>query len=143
MVEPDKTDDPHEETPYFCFSASIRVFGDGVDIDGLTHQLRLEPTHQHRKGERRSAVALPWENDMWCYRAPVGEAEPLEDHIMALWNAIRPNIAYLRGLKDRYRVDVFCGYRSNSDTAGFEVGHHCLGLFAELEVPFGVSVIIA
>jgi hypothetical protein len=23
-------------------------------------------------------------------------------------------------------VDVFCGYRSNSDNAGFEVSHDCL-----------------
>jgi len=62
---------------------------------------------------------------------------------MALWDTVRPHIPYLRDLKQKFQVDVFCGYRSNSDTAGFEVDHHCLGLFAELEVPFGVPVIVA
>lgn len=61
---------------------------------------------------------------------------------MALWNAVRPQIAYLRDLKKQYQVDIFCGYRSNSGTAGFEVEYHCLGLFEELEIPLGISVII-
>lgn len=80
---------------------------------------------------------------MWSYTAATGGTEPLENHIMALWDAIRPNVEYLRQLKTRHHVDVFCGYRSNSGTAGFEVGPRCLGLFAELEVPFGVSVIVS
>ena len=61
---------------------------------------------------------------------------------MALWDAIRPNVAYLKSLKRTLTVDVFCGYRSNCPTAGFQVGYECLGLFAELEIPFGVSVIV-
>jgi hypothetical protein len=39
------------------------------------------------------------------------------------------------------KVDVFCGYRSNSQIAGFAVEHHALKLFLALEVPFGVSII--
>ena len=39
-------------------------------------------------------------------------------------------------------MDVFCGYRSNSQTAGFQVGPGSLELFVRLEVPFGVSVIV-
>ena len=69
------------------------------------------------------------------------ETRPLEEHIMALWKAIRRHMPYLRILKRQHKVDVFCGYRSNSHTAGFEVDHRCLGLFTALRVPFGVSVI--
>ncbi len=61
---------------------------------------------------------------------------------MALWQAIRPHVQYLRGLKRRFHMDVFCGCRSNSGATGFEVDHRCLGLFTELEVPFGVSAIV-
>jgi hypothetical protein len=80
---------------------------------------------------------------MWSYQPPVDRARPLHEHIMALWDAIRPHIPYLRSLKSKFHVDIFCGYRSNSCTAGFDVDHRCLGLFTELEVPFGVSVIIS
>ena len=80
---------------------------------------------------------------MWSYKSALDKARPPHEHIMALWDTVRPHIPYLRDLKQKFQVDVFCGYRSNSDTAGFEVDHHCLGLFAELEVPFGVPVIVA
>ena len=79
---------------------------------------------------------------MWSYTAPVHRARPLEEHIRALWETLRPHAAYVRSLKTHYEVDVVCGYRSNSDNAGFEVSHDCLMLFTELEVPFEVSVII-
>ena len=48
-----------------------------------------------------------------------------------------------RGFKQRLKIDVFCGYRSNCDHAGFEVSCKCLELFTALEVPFGVSVVVA
>jgi hypothetical protein len=136
----------HEDEPvYFAFSASLRIFGDSLAIDEITKKLSLTPTHSHRKGEQRSSRSrsAPWPHDMWSYEPPVDKARPLHEHIMALWDAVRPNMAYLRDLKRQFHVDVFCGYRTNSDTAGFEVDHRCLGLFAELEVPFGVSVILA
>jgi len=80
---------------------------------------------------------------MWIYQPSVDRERPLDEHIMALWDAVRPHIPYLRDLKQRFQLDVFCGYRSNSDTAGFRVDHRCLGLFSELDIPFEVSVIIA
>ncbi len=55
---------------------------------------------------------------------------------------VHPHVAYLKELKRRLTVDVFCGYRSNCVTAGFEVDHRALVIFTELEVPFGVSVVI-
>jgi len=134
---------PDEEPVYFCFSAMLRIFGEGLDIGEVTRTLGIEPTHSHRKGERRGRGAPPWQDDMWSFKPPIDEGRPLQEHIMAVWNAVRPHTAYLRALKQRFHVDVFCGYRSNSGTAGFEVDHRCLGLFAELEVPLGVSVIIA
>jgi len=100
-----------DEANYFRFSATLRVHGDGVPFEEIGRQLAVEPTHLHRKGERRSPRAPAWRDDA--------------------------------ALKRRFKVDVFCGYRSNCDTAGFQVSHNCLELFTALEVPFGVSVIIA
>ena len=57
--------------------------------------------------------------------------------------AIRPHKDYLLGLKENLTVDVFLGYRSNSDTAGVEVPYQSLQIFQELQVPFGLSIIIA
>ena len=132
----------HSEEPVFRrFRASLRIAGEGLDFDEICRTLGLTPTHQHRKGETHGEGSR--RQDIWIYDAPIDRERPLYEHIMALWDAVRPQIPYLRELKRKFDVSIFCGYRSNSSTAGFEVGHHCLGLFAELEVPFGVSVIIS
>lgn len=132
-----------EDPVFFNFSATLRIYGEGLDLEELSRTLGLEPTHAHRKGESRAPGAPPYLDDLWGYQPAIPRDRPLHEHIMALWVAVQPHILYLRSLKSRFKVDVFCGYRTNSVTAGFEVDHRCLGLFAALEVPFGVSVIIS
>ena len=130
-----------DEPVFFRFRASLRIAGEGLDFEEISRTLGLTPTHQHRKGEPHGQGLR--RQDIWIYDAPIDRERPLHEHIMALWDAVCPQIPYLRELKQKFHVDVFCGYRSNNSTAGFEVDHRCLGLFAELEVPFGVSVIIS
>jgi hypothetical protein len=135
-------EEPDEET-YFRFSATLRIHGDALLFDEISSQLGVSPSHQHHKGVKRSASAPAWRDDAWHFSPDIPGAEPLERHIQALWEVVAPHVEYLKSLKGRYKVDVFCGYHSNSDTAGFEVPHTCLELFTALEVPFGISVIIA
>lgn len=80
---------------------------------------------------------------MWSYTAPVDENERLHVHIDALWNTFREQKQYLLELKEILTVDVFLGYRSNSDTAGVEVPYQSLEMFIELQSPFGLSIIVA
>lgn len=127
--------------PHFCFSATLRIWGDIPDLDDFSRRLGLEPTHAHRKGERRGPRSPEYRDDHWSYSSPVAEEKSLEEHILALWKAIRQHGDYLKSLKETLNVDVFCGYRSISRTAGFKVGHECLEMFVRLEVPFSVSVI--
>jgi hypothetical protein len=133
---------PTEEN-YFCFSATLRIHGDDVPFEEIGQRLGVLPTHVHCKGERRGSRSTSYHDDAWHFQPSLPETEPLEWHIDALWQVVRPELDYLKALKQRFKVDVFCGYRSNCDHAGFEVSHKCLELFTALEVPFGVSVIIA
>ncbi len=132
----------HVPEYYFHFSAALRIFGKIEDLDEITRTLGLTPTHTHRQGDKRTARSKPYDHDMWSYEAPVLKERDLEEHVEALWRAVRPHVAYLKGLKGSLTVDVFCGYRSNCGHAGFDVSHKALVLFTELEVPFGVSVVI-
>lgn len=132
----------HEEA-YFAYRATLRISGDGLDFDDISQTLRLLPTHSHRKGGQIKPRSRPYLHDMWSYTPPIPEEGPLEDHINALWSDIRHAKRYLLGLKETATVDVFCGYRSNVATAGIQVPHTCLTLFMELEIPFGLSIIIA
>ena len=79
---------------------------------------------------------------MWSYTAPVNKTEPLHVHIDALWGTFRDRKQYLLQLKHGLKVDVFLGYRSNCDNAGVEVRYESLEMFVELQVPFGLSIIV-
>jgi hypothetical protein len=135
-------EEPDEETR-FAYRATLRIFGDIPDLDELTRQLGVEPTYTHRRGERRGPRSPPYQHDMWSYTAPLSENEPLAAHIDALWGRFRERKDYLLHLKKSLSVDVFLGYRSNCDCAGVGVPHTCLEMFVELEIPFGISIIIA
>jgi hypothetical protein len=79
---------------------------------------------------------------MWRYTPPVKESEPLHVHIDALWNTFKGKKEYILRLKHDLTVDVFLGYRSNCDHAGVEVPYQSLEIFRELQVPFGLSIIV-
>jgi hypothetical protein len=132
-----------DEPPYFRYSATLRIFGTIPNFAEVKQNVGLNPTHIHRRGEFRWPGSKPYENDMWMYTPPVEETEPLHVHIDALWEAIRGQKQYLLSVKRDTTVDVFLSYRSNSDTAEVEVPYQSLRLFLELEVPFGLSIIIA
>jgi hypothetical protein len=133
----------HEnERVYLRFGASLRILGDRLDFDEISRTLGLSWTHAHRKGDRRSPRSQPWPNDMWVYQPPVDGKRPLDEHILAVWDAVRPNIGYLRELKRKVRIDVLCVCRSNTSAASFKIDPRCLGLFVDLDVPFEISVLI-
>ena len=135
-------EEPSEEN-YFCFCATLRIFGNEVPFEEISERLGVQPTSVHRKGERRGPRSPPYPEDAWLFESSLAETEPLQRHIEAIWQVVRPHVEYLKALKHRNKVDVFCGNRSNCDMAGFEVPHQSLELFTALEVPFGVSVIVA
>jgi hypothetical protein len=136
------TGEDTEEPIYFAYSATLRIFGTIPHLDELTRQLAVSPTDSHRQGERRTPQSPPYRHDMWSYSAPVDESEPLHLHIDSLWSVFRGRKEYLLQLKHHHSVDVFLGYRTNCDHAGVEVPHRSLEMFIELEIPFGVSIIV-
>ncbi len=90
-----------EEHYYYCFSATLRIFGDEVPFEEISKTIGLIPTYTHRKGVPMH-VNRPnrlWEHDMWSYEAPIQEEEPLDVHIEALWNKLKPHRDYLLKLK--------------------------------------------
>jgi hypothetical protein len=135
-------EEPTEE-PYFAYSATLRIFGVLPNLKIITDTLGLTPTQALHKGERIKPHYAPLIHDCWHYKSDIPESEPLEIHINTLWAAIKNHRDFIKSLKRHATVDVFLGYRSNCDHAGIVVPHTCLNLFTELEIPLGLSIIIA
>jgi hypothetical protein len=130
------------EEPYFAFSATLRIHGEALDLNEITRSMGLVPTHTHKKGESRRPGGHPYRHDAWHYSAGLPEDAALDDHLQTLWADVAPARDFLLAVKAKYKVDVFCGYRSNCDHAGFEVDPKSLAIFTALDIPFGVSVIV-
>lgn len=131
------------DQPYFAYRASLRVFGVIPDLREITNRLGVEPTHSHRRGDRRKETSPPYRHDLWRYTAPLREEEPLHAHIDALWDIFMNKKQHLLEFKRNLSVDVFLGYRSNCDQAGIKIPYDSLKMFTELQIPFGLSIIVA
>jgi hypothetical protein len=131
------------EEPYFHFCATLRIHGEGLDLDAITAAMGLRPTLARKKGDSRRPGGRPYEDDAWHYSAGLPEEAPLDAHLQTLWADVAPARDFLLSLKARHRVDVFCGYRSDSGIAGFQVDPKSLAIFTALEIPFGVSIMVA
>lgn len=125
--------------PFYAYSATLRICGVIDDLDALSDTLGLTPSHVHRRGE--GLPSQGFKDDAWHYTAPIQEERPLDEHIQALWHALKPHKDYLLELKRTMDIDVFCGYRTNHWGAGFHVSPESLEMFTALDIPFGISII--
>ena len=132
--------DPDEEPSYFAYSATLRIHGRDLPFEEIERMLVVAPSHTHRTGEKRRPGARPYQDDAWHFTAPVAEEKELTEHLRKLWQTVEPAVRYLNELDAT--VDVFCGYRSNNGVAGLAVEPDALRIFAALNVPFGLSVIV-
>jgi hypothetical protein len=132
-----------DDSLYFAFSATLRIHGEDLDLDDITSAIGVQPTHTHRYGDQIEWLDTTYKDDAWHLESGLDDSAHLSDHLRVLWAQIQPATEYLRELKKRYSISVFCGYRSNCDNAGLDLPHDALKIFSELEVPFGLSVIIA
>ena len=135
-----------EDAPIFCFSASFRVRDAAKWHMKIEQRTGLKPHHSHLKGELmfpETSYTKRWEHDVWKLNSPLGEELPLSDHLSWLWKQISPHVEFFKELINQgIHVDVFCGYRSDSDTAGFSIDPEALEIIHKLQIPLEVSVII-
>lgn len=105
-----------DEDDHFAYSATLRIFGDNLDFDEISQELGLRPTHSHRKGDKPGPRSPGYKHDMWSYSPAMSEARPLNEHIDALWAAIRPAKMFLREMKRRASVDSILAIAPTSIT---------------------------
>lgn len=66
----------------FSYSATLRIFAKSLDLEAISAQLQLQPTHVHRARELDPTSLF--KHDMWAFQPNLPKSEPLERHIDAL-----------------------------------------------------------
>jgi hypothetical protein len=136
------TGEETDEEPSFRYSATLRIFGEKLDFEDITAHLGMPPSRIHRKGERKGERSPKYKHDYWAYSPSIERERELHEHINALWTDIKHAKDYLLSLKKLAKVDVFLTYSTNVAMAGIEVPYTSLEMYNELEIPFGISIMV-
>jgi hypothetical protein len=85
----------------FLAGASLRIFGAGLDIDGITRKFGYTPDHKHRAGDLGPGKS-PYPHDMWSLASPLGEDRDLEAHLAWLAEKFLRYSEYIRSLRETF-----------------------------------------
>lgn len=119
--------------------AGLRIMGKGLEHEKISQKLGLVPSHTHRAGEV-DKFGLPYPQDMWLLESPLGKRKQLDTHLKWLVQQLEPSFGYLKTLKKKYKIDVFCAYTGNSG-GGLSLSPAALSLFTELGIKLELSII--
>lgn len=120
--------------------AGLRIMGKGLEHEKISKKLGLVPTHTHQAGEI-DKFGTPYPQDMWLLDSPLGKRKHLDTHLKWLVKQVEPSFGYLKTLKRKYKIDVFCAYTGNGD-GGLSLSPTALSIFTELEIKLELSIII-
>ena len=121
-------------------SASLRIMAEGLALDKISEELGIAPSHTHRTGEF-DKFGKAYREDMWTLNSPCGKSKPLGVHLRWLARQLKPGFPYLKTLKSKARIDVFCGYTSIGD-GGLSLSPSALSIFCELGINLELSIIV-
>ena len=105
------TDDKESKHGARCV-ASLRVGGDWVVPDRITHLLGCEPTGAHAKGSlikgKKTGREHRAHTGSWRLRAANGDRD-LNEQIAEILGRLRPDPDIWADLAREFRIDMFCG----------------------------------
>jgi len=126
--------------------AGIRHFGAGLRIKNapeLHDEISkiLKPTHVHKKGEKKFKEKV-WDNDIWILDSPLSDEKDLIEHILWIWEQIKPHIEYFMDLKKKgVEMDLFCSFTTDSDQDGFTLDARTNEFINKLQLNIEFSII--
>jgi hypothetical protein len=128
------------ETKEFTAGSAFRIYGIGLDIDGITRELGVRPDHQHKKGET-DVARRPYTHDMWLLSSPLGNSQELELHLIWLAERLLRHQRFILSLKEKFKVDIYCWKNCFREQANLTLSAKAIRIFTELNIDLGVSLL--
>ncbi len=124
-----------EET-YACYL----LLGDDLDPDTVSEYLGLTPTRAWRKGDA-SPDSGPQDVGGWLLGSDLPRDCSEEDHVLALFQALRPSWLAAASLGARYRASLYVVVRTSSHANPvFNFDRSTVRQAAELNAELGVDL---
>jgi len=120
-------------------TASLGIYGEPLDLEGITERLGLTPTRSGLKGEMRASARVknprPRRNSFWLLTSPLADFEPLQNHLAWLIDRLEPRREALEELAKEYTVKFICGFSSENGQGGCTLDASLLARLGNLGAP--------
>jgi len=111
-------------------AASLRFFGDDLDLDELTKLLGAPPTKSERKGEeivgKVSGQRRTARSGGWRLRAERREPGDFDAQISEILDQLTEDTDIWQDLTTRFRADIFCGLFMTEGNEGVSLSRETL-----------------
>jgi hypothetical protein len=124
--------------------ATLRVIGDELSPDEITKLLGCSPSYSHFKGEVVKSKNTKHEYikkfGMWRLEATACEPENLDAQVAELLTKLTQDLAVWSRLKDRFEIDLFCGFFMETTNEGAEISSATLKALGERGIVLDLDI---
>lgn len=101
--------------------ASLRIFGDDLNPDEITHALGCAPTEAWLKGDRqpsKSGHDIFRKTGAWFLKATPTKPADLNAQVAELLGKAAADLKIWAALGQKYKIDLFCGWFMTGSNEG-------------------------
>ena len=122
----------------------LRISGDGLNLQEITDQLGLLPSHTSRKGDafisRWRHEKIIYQEDCWLAEHEPSEGAKLELEIEHFATQLKPSAAYLKSLSEKYNVTFWISAYPEGEQANVHITAKTIGILSELGATLDCSM---
>lgn len=125
-------------------AATLRVMGDNLVPDEINSLLGCLPSTSYVKGEvirgKKSGRDFTMRTGMWRLEATSCEPENLDSQVAEILSQLTQDLNVWTNLKDRFDIDLFCGFYMEVTNEGVEISSATLKLLGERGIALGLDI---
>ncbi|HTD73780.1 MAG TPA: DUF4279 domain-containing protein [Steroidobacteraceae bacterium] len=100
---------------------TLAIYGDDLDPESISKMAGCNPTHAHRKGDRKTESSPPFRTGAWLLTVEGKAPQGPNDLIRLLLDRFPSEPAFWRPLSDRYQISVRVGIHTGGWNRGFDL----------------------
>lgn len=123
--------------------AVLRIIGDELVPEEVSSLLGALPTRAARKGEAiptKAAGERIARTGGWRLEATAAEPENIDAQVSEILGLLTPDLEVWRTLRERYRLDLFCGWFMNESNEGVSISPPTLLALGERGIELGLDI---
>ena len=125
-------------------AATLRIIGDDLVPDEITHALGASPTKAQIKGEkvvgRKTGNVRVASSGMWRLKAADSKPEDLDAQIRYIFDQLNDDLALWKSFGNRFKIDLFCGLFMKYGNEGVELSSESLLILGSRGIKIALDV---